>query len=269
MLFLKLDITKVFDSVRWEYLLDVMEKVGFGQRWRDIISIVWGCTTSRILLNGIPRKPIRHGRGLRQGDPLSPMLFILAMDPLQRMLEKATQAGLLTPIGAEPIKFRTSLYADDAALFIRPTISDVTNVTQVLLAFGDATDLKTNLQKSEIFPISFLDEEVEPMTNVFQASQAHFPCKYLGLPLHIGKTRRDDEQELIDKIGARLSGWKGRLITRAGRLTLINSVLSSIPVYYMTSFTLSKWAIKCIDWTRRNFLWSGTEEVRAGRCWVN
>jgi hypothetical protein len=81
------------------------------------------------------------------------MLFILAMDPLQRMLEKATQVGLLTPIGAEPIKFRTSLYADDAALFIRPTISDVTNVTQVLLAFGDATDLKTNLQKSEIFPL--------------------------------------------------------------------------------------------------------------------
>jgi retron-type reverse transcriptase len=121
MLFLKLDIAKAFDSVRWEYLLDVMEKVGFGQRWRDIISILWGCTTSRILLNGIPRKPIRHRRGPQQGDPLSPMLFILAMDPLQRMLDKATHVGLLNPIGAEPIKFRTSLYADDAALFVHPT----------------------------------------------------------------------------------------------------------------------------------------------------
>jgi hypothetical protein len=56
------------------------------------------------------------------------MLFILAMDPLQRMLDKATQAGLLNSIGAEPIKFRTSLYADDAALFIHSTTPDISNI---------------------------------------------------------------------------------------------------------------------------------------------
>jgi hypothetical protein len=89
------------------------------------------------------------------------------------------------------------------------------------------------------------------------------------LPLHIGTTRRADEQVLIDKIGAWLPGWKGRLLTRAGRLALINSVLSSIPIYYMTSFTLSKWVVKRIDRIRRNFLWAGSEEARVGKCWVN
>jgi hypothetical protein len=125
MLLLKLDVAKAFDNVRWEYMLEAMKNLGFGQRWRDLMALLWRTTSSRILLNGEPGRPIKHRRGLRQGDPLSPMLFILAIDPLQRILDMATQQGLLTPIGADSVKFRTSLYADDAALFIRPIASDV------------------------------------------------------------------------------------------------------------------------------------------------
>jgi retron-type reverse transcriptase len=118
MLLLKLDIAKAFDNIRWEYLLEVMQQLGFGQRWRNMMSQIWSSTTSRIILNGVPGRPIKHAKGLRQGDPLSPMLVILAMDPLQKMLDLATQQGLLSPIGADPIKMRTSLYADDAMLFL-------------------------------------------------------------------------------------------------------------------------------------------------------
>jgi hypothetical protein len=124
-LLIKLDIAKAFDSVRWEYLLELMEQVGFRQRWRNIMALIWSQTTFRILLNGEPGKPIKHVRRLQQGDPLSPMLFILAMHPLQSLLEKATQDGLLTPIGGNPVKMRISLYADDAILFLHPTAPDV------------------------------------------------------------------------------------------------------------------------------------------------
>jgi hypothetical protein len=106
MLLLKLDITKAFDNVRWEYMLEVMTRLGFGQRWRNIMALLWRTTTSCVLLNGAVGNPITH---LRQGDPLSPLLFILAIDPL-RILDKATADGLLTPIGASPVKLRTSLY---------------------------------------------------------------------------------------------------------------------------------------------------------------
>jgi hypothetical protein len=146
MLLFKLDIAKTFDNVRWEYLIEVMAQLGFSQRWRDFISLIWGSTTSRILLNGQPGRPIRHARGLRQGDPLSTLLFILAMDPLQRISDKAMKAGLL----ASPVKMRTSLYADDAVLFLRPIAADITNLQQLLNLFGRASGLCTNILKSAL-----------------------------------------------------------------------------------------------------------------------
>jgi hypothetical protein len=142
---------------------------------------------------------------------------------------------------------RTSLYADDVALFIKPTASDIRNVQLILAAFGEATGLHMNMNKSAMYMIQAQEVDMVQLTPLFRGTVDQLPTKYLGLPLYIGKTRRIDEQLLFDKIGARLPGWKGRLLTRAGRLTLVNFVLTSIPVYYMTSFPLSKWAIKRID----------------------
>jgi hypothetical protein len=197
------------------------------------------------------------------------MLFILAMDPLQRLLDKATEQGLLSPIGADPIKMRTSLYADDAALFIRPTVSDITNVQLILAGFGAAIGLHTNIQKSAMYTIQTHHMDIAQLTTQFRGTVAQLPAKYLGLPLQIGKTRRADEQVLIDKIGAHLPGWKERLLTRAGRLALVNSVLTSVPVYHMTSFPLSKWAITRIDRIRRKFLWTRRDDPRRGHCPVS
>ena len=95
-LFMKLDIQKAFDTVSWSYLLEVLQALGFGQRWREWVSILFRTAASRALLNGVPGGKFRHAKGVRQGDPLSPMLFILAMDPLQRLLDLATSHNVLT-----------------------------------------------------------------------------------------------------------------------------------------------------------------------------
>jgi hypothetical protein len=84
--------------------------------------------TSQVMLNGKLGHPIRHGRGLRQGDPLSPMLFIITMDPLQQLLRLTTHEGLLNPIGAATVKLWTSLCVDNAALFIRPVATELANL---------------------------------------------------------------------------------------------------------------------------------------------
>jgi mannosylglycoprotein endo-beta-mannosidase len=120
-LIIKLDISKAFDSVRWDYLLSVLERTGFPARWRDWIASLLTSATSRVVLNGSPLELIQHGRGLRQGDPLSPLLFVLAIDPLHRLLQVATERGLLSKLKGRAASSRVSMYADDAVLFLKPT----------------------------------------------------------------------------------------------------------------------------------------------------
>jgi hypothetical protein len=128
---------------------------------------------------------------------------------LQWILDMATQIGLLTPIGMDPVKVRTSLYVDGTALFLRLLASDLANLHQLLQQFGKVTRLMVNVQKSEIFSIQCDGINVSEILGQFQARQGQFPWQYLGLPLKLGRLNRLDEQKLVDKVAARLPTWKG------------------------------------------------------------
>jgi hypothetical protein len=270
-LFIKLDISKAFDSIGWSFLIEVMQTLGFSAKWRDWIAALLGTTSSKVIVNGKPTKEIRHARGLRQGDPLSPLLFILAIDPLQRIIEKAAQTGVLRPVLPKAAQLRCSLYADDATIFADPSATELERLNKILVFFGDCSGLKINISKTEIFPIRMQQQTVSHLMQNFPGKLCKFPGKYLGLPLHIRKLRRIEVQPLIDKIGARLPGWKGKLLSTAGRETLVKTVLSSQPIYHMTVFPEQKWLIRKIDKIRRSFLWRGEtpDKVYGGHSLVN
>jgi hypothetical protein len=99
-LLLKLDITKAFDSISWPFLIEVMNKLGFGQIWRDLICGLLATSSTQILLNGFPSRHIKRQTGLHQGDPLSSMLSILVMDVLVYMFSKAENDGLLQQLSS-------------------------------------------------------------------------------------------------------------------------------------------------------------------------
>ena len=204
------------------------------------MTILLATSTSSILLNGTRGKWFKHRTGLRQGDPLSPMMFILAMEPLQFMLNKATEQGLLTPICNRKAKLRISLFADDAAIFINPVSDEVQVVRNILDAFASVSGLITNTEKSAAYPVKCEGLDLQHVLEPFQCPIKNFPCTYLGLPLHVRQVRRVDIQPLIDKVGKRLQTWKGKLLNRAGRLKLVNSVLTSIPTYYLTVFRMQR-----------------------------
>jgi hypothetical protein len=265
---LKLDVEKVFDTVSWPYLLDSLHARGFSSRWCNWISIILSSSSSRVLLNGIEGEPILHHRGLRQGDPLSPLLFILAMEPLQRILALAMERGLLSPLKGRVARLQSSLYADDATIFLNPLATDVWLVKAILERFGLAYGLRINFRKSATYPIRCGGIDVASVLAPLGVPTAALPCKYLGLPLSTRQLRRVDWQDLIDKIASRLATWKGKLMSAAGRLALLNVVLSSIPVYWLSVHRLPIWVRKKIDPIRPAWLWHGEVTCNGGHCKV-
>jgi len=138
---LKLDISKAFDSVSWSFLIEVLKHLGFGQKWCNLLCLVLSTSSTRILVNGVPGDVIYHHRGLRQGDPLSPMLFILVMDVMNSLIRFAIQQQLLQPLAVQQVAHRAS-YADDAVIFLRPTSNDLRVMKFLLDLFGQASGLQ-------------------------------------------------------------------------------------------------------------------------------
>ncbi|CAL5335747.1 unnamed protein product [Camellia sinensis] len=183
----KLDIDKAYDNVRWEFLLYVLERMGFGETWcrwiRFCISTVW----MSVLVNGTPAGFFPIFRGLRQGDPLSPLLFILVMEALSRLLDKMVHEGLLEgfmvgPIMGTPISVSHLLYVDDALIFCGAVMEQVGYLRCVLLCFEAVSGLQMNLRKSEMIPVETVDR-LSVLTAVLGCKESALPATYLGLPL--------------------------------------------------------------------------------------
>ncbi|WVZ65991.1 LOW QUALITY PROTEIN: hypothetical protein U9M48_015270 [Paspalum notatum var. saurae] len=243
MLLVKLDISKAFDSVRWDYLLALLTHLSFSAKWRDWVASLLATSTSQVLLNGIPGQSITHGRG----DPLSPLLFVLAIDPLQHLLHLATEAGFLSKITRARERLWTSMYADDAIIFIKPEKRELENLAAPLHVFGEATGLHTNIQKSSIIPIKCAGLNLDEILAGFPASRASFPIRYLGIPLTVARLKKVDFQYLIDKVSSRLAGWQGHNLTHTRRLVLVKSVLSAQPVHTLTVINVPKEVLEEID----------------------
>ena len=151
-----------------------------------------------MLLNGSPGEKIHHQRGLRQGDPLSPMLFILVMDVLCHLVKKAADEQLLQPLARRALQHRISLYAD-VVLFLRPSASDIEITLDILQLFGNASGLTTNLQKSSVLPIQCNEEDKIVLQDSLPCQVSEFPCKYLGVPLSPYKLTKAQAQPIIEK----------------------------------------------------------------------
>lgn len=229
------ELTRALHKKNWPCLLEIMSYLGFGHRWTNWISALWCTTSSRFLLNGEPGKIILHAHGVRQGDPLSPMLFLLAMGPLYKMFKLAQQQGLISFLNMNSECFRFSLYADDATVFVKPTAQDLTILKTILDIFGEASGLHTDLEKAEVFPICCDNINIAQLLGEQQRISC-FTCKYLGLPLHTRKLPKASIQPVIQKIADRLPGWKTDFLTCLGRDLLVKTVLTTMPTYFLTVF---------------------------------
>jgi hypothetical protein len=194
---------------------------------------------------------------------------VLAIDPLAQILERDTTIGLFNKLRGRHVKIRTSLYADDAAVFLAPIKEDIQNLASILLDFGDVTGLRTNFQKSTITPIRCEEVDLDAVLEGMPASLSPFPVRYLGLPLTVTCLKRADLQHLEDKCAGKLPTWNGNLITAPGRSALVKLVIASQAIHHLTPLAIPPATLAFIKKIERAFLWSTTDATTGAKCKVN
>lgn len=249
-LVLKIDFEKAYDRVSWDFLEQVMSGKGFPHLW-----ISWVMQTVRggkvcINVNGERSSYFKTYRGLRQGDPLSPLLFNLVADALGVMLDKAVDKGhikgvldYLIPRGVSHIQ-----YANDTVILIDAKEESVRNLKLILYCLEWMTGLKINFHKSEVFVYGTTQSEKELFANMLNCSLGELPLKYLGIPVSHKHLNMSEFQSISQKLVKRLDPWKGKFITSGGRQILTNSCLSSIPIYCMGFYLLKDGIHKKNGW---------------------
>lgn len=142
----KIDFYKAFDYVRWGFLDCVLAKMGFGEKWRRWLNTCWKTTSFSVLLNGSPGNTFKRSRGLCQGDPLSPMIFILAVEVLARMFLKAQEVGLIHSfkVSKECIGLLILQFVDDALICVEGDLEGALKVRNIFVWFEVFSGFRVN-----------------------------------------------------------------------------------------------------------------------------
>ncbi|GJU54017.1 putative RNA-directed DNA polymerase [Tanacetum coccineum] len=269
LLLFKVDFEKAFDSVNWNFLLDTMSQMNFGPKWCNWISSCLSSSSVSVLVNGSASKEFKMECGLRQGDPLSPFLFLIVAEVLQVMIVDACNKGIFKGLSLADDGSNISLlqYADDALFFGEWSASNARHLVRILDCFHDVSGLKINLSKSRLFGIGIPIDDVASVARAVNCSHDSLPFTYLGLPVGKSMKRVDAWNDVVLRLTKRLAPWKNNLLSIGGRLTLVKSVLGSLPLYYLSIFRAPSSIISSIESIRRRFFW-GYKENEKKIVWV-
>ena len=260
---IKVDILKAFDTVDWRFLFALLTALGFPPRFVDWIKECVTTPRFSVNINGELAGFFGSSRGLRQGDPLSSYLFVIIMDALSMLIAKRVEESSRD---GQPFDYHwrcsknkiTHLcFADDLMLFCGKSARSINTLHSSLQEFSILSGLTPNKDKSCIFLAGNNQSYNSLVLQVFQFPCSTLPLRYLGVPLITTKLSYANCHMLIDGITSRIRNWKAKLLTFAGRLQLIQSVLCSVQSYWNGLFILPKKVIKQVEQILRRFLWKG------------
>ena len=251
------DFEAAFDTVSWEFLLNVLDKYNFGAYFKKLIAVLYlnPDLYSRILVEGNLGSKIGMERGIRQGDPASGYLFNLVMEPLSNQLKYSpTMKGIYVNTATEA---RVSQYADDLIVFLNPDVSSIEGVMQELNEFSKVSGLKINVGKTKCLPIGS-DVNTSPMKDLGVTIVNEL--KILGITFN--RTNKDlssnNVAAILPSITKEIAQWRRRNLTLLGKITVVKSLLISKLAHVLTSLPdPSEGTIKKLNGVLFRFLWNG------------
>ncbi|XP_074283636.1 uncharacterized protein LOC141608172 [Silene latifolia] len=202
-------------------------------------------------------------RGLRQGDPLSPLIFTMCMEYLTRTLQYASSKYEFKfhPM-CKKQRLTSLMFADDVMLFSKGDANSMMLLLQSFATFSNATGLQVSASKSSAYFRNVPEQLKSEILQISGFSEGSIPFKYLGMPIQTTRLKKQDCECLVDKICARIHGYGARKFSYAGRLVIVKSVLNSLHSYWASMFVIPKGIIKNIEAVCRNFLWDNSADYR-------
>lgn len=217
------------------------------------------------LVNDSVQGSVLPSRGIRQGDPLSPYLFILCSEVLSGLCKRAQQAGLLSGIRVVRGSPRVNhlLFVDDTMFFIRTDELSCSTLHRILQQYKTASGQTINTTKSAItFSAKTTQETRTRVKSHLGIAKEGGVGKYLGLPEHFGQKKRDLFASIVDRIRQQASCWTNRFLSSAGKMTMLKAVLSASPTHAMSCFELPVSLCKRIQSTLTRFWWDGNDNKK-------
>nr|GEV03585.1 RNA-directed DNA polymerase, eukaryota [Tanacetum cinerariifolium] len=258
--FFKVDFAKAYDSVRWDFLDDVLLSFGFGLKWRAWILGSLTSGKASILVNGSSTFEFQFHCGLKQGDPLAPYLFILVMESLHLSFARVVEAGIFKGLNLSNSLMVLHLFYADDAVFVREwSDSNLSCIMNVLHCFSLTSGLKINVHKSYLLWVGVSNAIIDVVAASLGCSIMKTPFNYLEVPVGGNMSNIKAWDDIIRKLKSRLSKWKIKTLSIEGRLTLLKSVLGSSPIYWMSIYKVPKAFLALMEALRRRFFYGALD----------
>ncbi|XP_010512944.1 PREDICTED: uncharacterized protein LOC104788863 [Camelina sativa] len=238
---IKTDMSKAYDRVEWLFLEQLLRKLGFDEKWISLLMCCVSSVSYRVLINGEAKENIIPSRGLRQGDPLSPFLFILCTEALIAQLHGAENEGRITGLkiaqGSPPVSHL--LFADDSLFFCKADIQQCAEILKIINCYGAASGQQLNKEKSAILFGNRVDQNLKAeLKQAIGITKEGGMGSYLGLPETICGSKQQVFAFVQDRLNARINTWSAKFLSKGGREVLIKSVAQALPTYVMSCFLL-------------------------------
>ncbi|XP_048615609.1 uncharacterized protein LOC125588345 [Brassica napus] len=267
----KTDMSKAYDRVEWKFIEQVLRRLGFHEIWTNWLLQCISTVSYSYLINDTVYGLVQPYRGIRQGDPLSPYLFILCGEVLSGLCRRAEQEGSLYGIKVARGCPRVNhlLFADDTMFFTQASAKSSRALMAILHEYGNASGQQINTAKSAVTFSSKTPPEVKEATKVILViSKEGGLGKYLGLPEHFGRRKKDLFTSVVDRIRQRAVSLSTRRLSRAGKMTMLKSILTAIPTHIISCFQIPVSLCKRIQSVLTRFWWDGPEGNKK-MCWVS